>query len=52
MYIRRRVYDVTKDKWKMRSDPLPTAPSDWWHCRLHFRELHETAISQKRSPYQ
>jgi len=52
MYIRRRVYDVATDKWKMRSDPLPTAPSDWWHCRLHFRELHETAISQKRSPYQ
>ena len=52
MYIRRRVYDVATDKWKMRSDPLPTAPSDWWHCRLHFRELHETAISQKQSPYQ
>ena len=52
MYIRRRVYDAATNKWKMRSDPLPTAPSDWWHCRLHFRELHETAISQKRSPYQ
>ena len=52
MYIRRRVYDVAKDMWSMRVTPLPTVPTDWWHCRLHFRELHETAISQKQSPYQ
>ena len=52
MYIRRRVYDVAKNLWTMRVDPLPTVPTDWWHCRLHFRELHETAISQKQSPYQ
>ena len=52
MYIRRRVYDAAKGTWSTRSDPLPTVPTDWWHCRLHFRELHETAISQKQSPYQ
>ena len=52
MYIRRRVYDVVKNLWTMRVDPLPTISTDWWHCRLHFRELHETAISQKQSPYQ
>ena len=52
MYIRRRVYDVAKNLWTMRVDPLPTISTDWWHCRLHFRELHETAISQKQSPYQ
>ena len=52
MYIRRRLYDVAKNKWSMESMPLPTAPTDWWHCRLHFREMSQTAISQKVSPQQ
>ena len=52
MYIRRREYNAATNKWTMKSEPLPTASTDWWHCRLHFRELHETAISQKQSPYQ
>ena len=51
MYIRRRVYDVAKNLWTMRVDPLPTISTDWWHCRFSS-ELHETAISQKQSPYQ
>ena len=52
MYIRMREYNAATNKWTMKSEPLPTASTDWWHCRLHFRELHETAISQKQSPYQ
>ena len=52
MYARRRTYDEKTNKWTMRVDPLPTMHTDWWHCRLHFRELHVTAISQKQSPNQ
>ena len=52
MYIRRRSFDAARNKWTMVSSPLPTINSDWWHCRLHFRELHETALSQKESPSQ
>ena len=52
MYIRMREYNAATNKWTMKSVPLPTANTDWWHCRLHFRELHETAISQKQSPSQ
>ena len=52
MYIRRREYDSASNSWTMKSEPLPTVNTDWWHCRLHFREIHELAISQKQSPYQ
>ena len=52
MYVRRRTYDDQTNKWTMRVDPLPTMHTDWWHCRLHFRELHVAAISQKQSPNQ
>ena len=52
MYIRMRTYNAVTDTWSMKVSPLPTAVTDWWHCRLHFRELHEAAISQKQSPSQ
>ena len=52
MYIRRRLYDVKTNSWSMESTPLPTSPTDWWHCRLHFREMSQTAISQKVSTQQ
>jgi hypothetical protein len=48
MYIRRRVYDAAKGTCHTER-PVAHGPE---HCRLHFRELHETAISQKQSPYQ
>ena len=39
LYARVRTYDEAADKWSMRVIALPTEFSDWWHIRLHFKEI-------------
>ena len=39
LYARVRTYDDASDKWSMRVITLPTELTDWWHIRLHFKEI-------------
>ena len=39
LYARVRTYDEVADKWGMRVISLPTELTDWWHIRLHFKEI-------------
>ena len=39
LYARVRTYDEVADKWSMRVISLPTELTDWWHIRLHFKEI-------------
>ena len=39
LYARIRAYDEAKDTWGMRVIALPTELTDWWHIRLHFKEI-------------
>ena len=39
LYARVRTYDDASDKWSMRVISLPTELTDWWHIRLHFKEI-------------
>jgi len=39
LYARIRTYDEAKDTWGMRVIALPTERTDWWHIRLHFKEI-------------
>ena len=39
LYARIRTYDESKDTWSMRVIALPTDLTDWWHIRLHFKEI-------------
>ena len=39
LYARVRTYDDASDTWSMRVISLPTQLTDWWHIRLHFKEI-------------
>ena len=39
LYARVRQYNDTTDTWSMRVIKLPTNLTDWWHIRLHFKEI-------------
>ena len=39
LYARVRTYNETTDTWSMRVISLPTQLTDWWHIRLHFKEI-------------
>ena len=39
LYARIRTYDDARDTWSMRVIALPTELTDWWHIRLHFKEI-------------
>ena len=39
LYARVRTYDEAADTWSMRVISLPTELTDWWHIRLHFKEI-------------
>ena len=39
LYARVRTYDEAADTWGMRVISLPTELTDWWHIRLHFKEI-------------
>ena len=41
LYARVRTYDEAADTWGMRVISLPTELTDWWHIRLHFKEIDE-----------
>ena len=41
LYARVRTYDDASDKWSMRVITLPTELTDWWHIRLHFKEIED-----------
>jgi hypothetical protein len=47
IYVRVRTFDEDADKWSMRTELLPMDQTDWWHCRLHFRELHKIGLREK-----
>ena len=36
LFARVRAFDETTEVWTMRVIELPTASTDWWHCRIHF----------------
>ena len=36
LFARVRAFDETSGVWNMRVIEIPTASTDWWHCRLHF----------------
>ena len=40
LYGRVRVYNDDTEQFEMRTIVLPTAATDWWHCRLHFDNKH------------
>ena len=44
LYARVRTYDDASDKWSMRVISLPTELTDWWHIRLHFKEIDGGSI--------
>ena len=39
LYARVRTYDDASATWSMRVISLPTQLTDWWHIRLHFKEI-------------
>ena len=47
LYVRVRTFDEASDKWSMRTEILSMDQTDWWHCRLHFRELHKVGLTEK-----
>ena len=36
LFARVRAFDESSEVWSMRVIELPTASTDWWHCRIHF----------------
>ena len=36
LFARVRAFDEATEVWSMRVIEMPTASTDWWHCRLHF----------------
>ena len=36
LFARVRTFDEKTEEFKNRTVDLPTATTDWWHCRLHF----------------
>ena len=36
LFLRTRTYDEVEDSFGMTTSIIPTAKTDWWHCRLHF----------------
>ena len=36
LFARVRTFDEKTEEFKNRTIDLPTARTDWWHCRLHF----------------
>ena len=47
IYVRVRTFDETTDTWSMRTEILQMDQTDWWHIRVHFRELHKVALVDK-----
>ena len=47
IYVRVRTFDEAADKWSMRTELLSMDQTDWWHIRVHFRELHKVGLLEK-----